>query len=68
VALQLALKGHTTIYSKVKRALALASAQQEIFGLMLIAVQIEPEDGMDIITTLDVTLQDVAEKALRTAG
>jgi cell division protein FtsI (penicillin-binding protein 3) len=29
------------------------------------AVQIEPEDGMDVITTLDVTLQDVAEKALR---
>jgi cell division protein FtsI (penicillin-binding protein 3) len=30
------------------------------------AVQIEPENGMDVITTLDVTLQDVAEKALRT--
>lgn len=29
------------------------------------AVQIEPEDGMDVITTLDVSLQDVAEKALR---
>ncbi|MDD2550461.1 MAG: hypothetical protein PHD00_10255, partial [Bacteroidales bacterium] len=30
------------------------------------AIQIEPEDGMNVITTLDVTLQDVAEKALRT--
>lgn len=29
------------------------------------AVQVEPEDGMDVITTLDVSLQDVAEKALR---
>jgi cell division protein FtsI (penicillin-binding protein 3) len=30
------------------------------------SVQVEPEDGMDVITTLDVNLQDVAEKALRT--
>jgi cell division protein FtsI (penicillin-binding protein 3) len=30
------------------------------------SLQVEPQDGLDIITTLDVTLQDVAEKALRT--
>lgn len=29
------------------------------------SMQVEPEDGMDVITTLDITLQDVAEKALR---
>ncbi len=28
--------------------------------------RIEPDDGSDVITTLDVTLQDVAEHALRT--
>ena len=29
------------------------------------SLQVEPQDGMDIVTTIDVTLQDVAEHALR---
>ena len=30
------------------------------------ALHVEPQDGMDVFTTIDVTLQDVAENALRT--
>ena len=26
--------------------------------------EVDPEDGMDVITTIDLNIQDVAEKAL----
>lgn len=56
-------------YDHILRGKAGVTTRQRGSGNMWLdvnsAVQIEPEDGRDIITTLDVTLQDVAEKALR---
>lgn len=58
-AFDLALKGRQGI-----------SLQQRVPGNTWIEInssnRIEPDDGMDVITTLDVTLQDVAEHALLT--
>ncbi|HZJ74424.1 MAG TPA: penicillin-binding protein [Perlabentimonas sp.] len=57
-------------YDHILRGKAGVSTMQRGSGNMWLdvnsAIQIEPEDGMNVITTLDVTLQDVAEKALRT--
>lgn len=56
-------------YDHVLRGKAGLSLRQRTSGNAWVEVsssmQVEPEDGMDVITTLDVTLQDVAEKALR---
>lgn len=56
-------------YDHVLKGKAGVSTIQRSVGNLWVDVgnsmQIEPEDGMDVITTLDVTLQDVAEKALR---
>ncbi|MDD3891477.1 MAG: penicillin-binding transpeptidase domain-containing protein, partial [Bacteroidales bacterium] len=56
-------------YDNILRGKSGVSTMQRTVGNLWVDVnnstQIEPEDGMDIITTLDVTLQDVAEKALR---
>jgi cell division protein FtsI (penicillin-binding protein 3) len=56
-------------YDNILRGKAGVSTVQRTVGNLWVdinsSMQIEPEDGMDIITTLDVTLQDVAEKALR---
>ncbi len=56
-------------YDHVLRGKAGVSIKQRVPGNMWVEVgssmQVAPEDGHDIITTLDVTLQDVAEGALR---
>lgn len=56
-------------YDKILRGKAGISTRQRTTGNTWVEVnsgiQVEPEDGLDVITTLDVTLQDVAEKALR---
>lgn len=56
-------------YDHILKGKAGVSTRQRTAGNIWVdvnsSVQIEPEDGMDIITTLDVNLQDVAEKALR---
>jgi cell division protein FtsI (penicillin-binding protein 3) len=56
-------------YDHILKGKAGVSTRQRTTGNIWVdvnsSVQVEPEDGMDIITTLDVTLQDVAEKALR---
>lgn len=56
-------------YDHILKGKAGVSTRQRTSGNIWVdvnsGVQIEPEDGMDVITTLDVTLQDVAEKALR---
>lgn len=40
------------------------SIRQKVANTYMETVQLEPIDGMDITTTIDVDLQDVAEKAL----
>ncbi|MDD4383846.1 MAG: penicillin-binding protein [Bacteroidales bacterium] len=56
-------------YDNILKGKAGVTTMQRTVGNLWVdvnsAIQVEPEDGMDIITTLDVTLQDVAEKALR---
>jgi cell division protein FtsI (penicillin-binding protein 3) len=56
-------------YDHILKGKAGVSTRQRSVGNIWVdvnsGVQIEPEDGMDVITTLDVTLQDVAEKTLR---
>ena len=56
-------------YDHILKGKAGVSTRQRTSGNIWVdvnsGVQVEPEDGMDVITTLDVTLQDVAEKALR---
>jgi len=37
---------------------------QKVANRMVETVQVEPVDGMDILTTIDIDLQDLAEKAL----
>jgi cell division protein FtsI (penicillin-binding protein 3) len=56
-------------YDHILRGKAGVSLWQRASGNTWVEVSspmhMEPQDGMDVITTLDVTLQDVAEKALR---
>lgn len=56
-------------FDHLLRGKAGISIQQRVPGNMWVEVgssmQVEPLDGKDIITTLDVNLQDVAENALR---
>ena len=56
-------------YDNILRGRAGVSTRQRTTGNMWVdvssSVHVEPQDGLDIITTIDVTLQDVAEKALR---
>jgi len=40
------------------------SIRQKVANTYMETVQIEPTDGMDITTTIDIDLQDIAEKAL----
>ncbi|HJV78039.1 MAG TPA: penicillin-binding protein [Paludibacter sp.] len=40
------------------------STRQKVANKYMETVQVEPIDGMDITTTIDVDLQDIAEKAL----
>jgi cell division protein FtsI (penicillin-binding protein 3) len=40
------------------------SYKQNLSGRWVTRIEIEPEDGMDIITTLNVKIQDIAESAL----
>lgn len=40
------------------------SYKQNLSGRWVTRIEIEPEDGMDIITTLNVKMQDIAESAL----
>jgi len=40
------------------------SIRQKVANTYMETVQVEPIDGMDITTTLDIDLQDIAEKAL----
>ena len=40
------------------------SVRQKVANSFMETIQIEPIDGMDITTTIDVDLQDIAEKAL----
>jgi len=40
------------------------SIRQKVANRYMETVQVEPIDGMDITTTLDINLQDIAEKAL----
>ena len=40
------------------------SSRQKVANKWQVVVQIEPTDGMDIISTIDVDMQDIAEKAL----
>ncbi len=40
------------------------SVRQKVANTYMENVQVEPVDGMDITTTIDVDLQDIAEKAL----
>lgn len=37
---------------------------QKVANRMVETIQVEPVDGMDILTTIDIDLQDMAEKAL----
>lgn len=57
-------------YDHVLKGKAGVSLRQRVPGNTWVDVnssnQVDPEDGTDVITTLDVTLQDVAESALRT--
>lgn len=56
-------------FDHVLRGKAGLSLRQKVPGNTWVevssALQVDPQDGMDVITTIDVTLQDVAEKALR---
>lgn len=40
------------------------SVRQKVANTWQETIQVEPVDGMDVITTIDVDLQDIAEKAL----
>jgi cell division protein FtsI (penicillin-binding protein 3) len=40
------------------------SIRQKVANTYMETVEVEPVDGMDIITTIDIDLQDIAEKAL----
>ncbi len=40
------------------------SIRQKVANSYMETVQVEPTDGMDITTTIDINLQDIAEKAL----
>ena len=40
------------------------STRQKVANQFVETVQVEPIDGMDIMTTIDIDLQDIAEKAL----
>ncbi len=40
------------------------SSRQKVANQFVETIQIEPIDGMDIMTTIDIDLQDIAEKAL----
>jgi len=40
------------------------STRQKVANTWLETVQVEPVDGLDVITTIDVNLQDIAERAL----
>ncbi|HQB29083.1 MAG TPA: penicillin-binding transpeptidase domain-containing protein, partial [Paludibacter sp.] len=44
------------------------STRQKVANRYLETVDVEPIDGLDIYTTLDVEIQDIAEKALRDAA
>ncbi len=49
------------IYLKGKNGI---SYKQNLSGRWVTRTEIEPEDGMDIITTINVKMQDIAENAL----
>jgi cell division protein FtsI (penicillin-binding protein 3) len=41
------------------------STRQKVANKYLETVEVEPVDGLDVYTTLDIEIQDIAEKALR---
>ncbi len=49
------------VYLKGKEGI---SYKQNLSGRWVERIEIEPEDGMDIITTINVKMQDIAESAL----
>jgi cell division protein FtsI (penicillin-binding protein 3) len=55
------LEGSFEPYLKGKDGI---SFKQNLSGRWVTRVEIEPEDGMDIITTLNVKMQDITESAL----
>ncbi|MDD2381214.1 MAG: penicillin-binding protein [Mariniphaga sp.] len=56
------LEGAYEQYLKGKEGI---SYRENLSGRWVTRTEIEPEDGMDVITTLNVKLQDIAESALR---
>lgn len=55
------LEGAYETYLKGKNGI---SYKQNLSGRWVTRTEIEPEDGMDVITTLNVKMQDIAESAL----
>lgn len=55
------LEGAYETYLKGKNGV---SYKQNLSGRWVTRTEIEPEDGMDIITTINVKIQDIAESAL----
>jgi cell division protein FtsI (penicillin-binding protein 3) len=55
------LEGSFEAYLKGKDGI---SYKQNLSGRWVTRVEIEPEDGMDIITTINVKMQDITESAL----
>lgn len=59
-----AKNGLELYYDSVLRGTPGITHRQKVMNKYLNIVDIPPVDGCDIITTLDVTMQDIAEKAL----
>ena len=55
------LEGAYEQYLKGKEGI---SYRENLSGRLVSRIEIEPQDGMDIITTLNIKLQDIAESAL----
>ncbi|MHB9054687.1 MAG: penicillin-binding protein [Paludibacteraceae bacterium] len=51
-------------FDSVLRGIPGVSSRQKVANRWEEVVQVEPVDGMDIVSTIDVDMQDIAEKAL----
>ncbi len=51
-------------YNSILRGVAGVSTRTRVSGNWVVEEQIEPVDGHDVVTTIDIGLQDVAESAL----
>ncbi|MBS2212751.1 transpeptidase family protein [Carboxylicivirga mesophila] len=51
-------------YNSILRGVAGVSTRTRVSGNWVVEEQVEPVDGHDVVTTIDIGLQDVAESAL----